>query len=232
MTFEVEPGLELIAVKLRVESARPALVVVGQGSGPPGQENSDQASPPRAPAIAVDPRGMGYTAPKHEAGQRSPFGGDWKEAYLALYLNRPLLGQRVADLLDMLAGLDAVGPNGDHAGFHVVGVGAAGPVVLHAALLDERGLIKQVTLERSLASWADVVEKGISRDQLGNVVPGVLREYDLPELAARLAPLPLAIASPVDAKGEPVSRDRIQEDYARAVTAYGPGGALEFRDRP
>ena len=48
---------------------------------------------------------------------------------------------------------------GRRSGFHVVGVGAAGPVVLHAALLDEHGLIKKVTLERSLVSWADIVER-------------------------------------------------------------------------
>jgi hypothetical protein len=83
-------------------------------------------------------------------------------------------------------------------------------VVLHAALLDERGLIKKVTLERSLVSWTDVVEKGTSRGQLGNVVPGVLQDYDLPELAARLAPLPLSIVAPVDAMGQPVSKDRLQ----------------------
>ena len=41
---------------------------------------------------------------------------------------------------------------------------------------------------------------------MGSVVPGVLEAYDLPDLAARLAPLPLTIQAPVDAMGEPVSR--------------------------
>ena len=110
-----------------------------------------------------------------------------------------------------------------------MGVGAAGPVVLHAALLDEHGLIKQVTLERSLISWADVVERGISRDQMGNVVPGVLEAYDLPDLAARLAPLPLTIQAPVDAMGEPVSQATLERSYAHCTQEYGPGGKLVLR---
>ena len=80
-----------------------------EGRGRLGQERA--ASPParRAPAIVlVDPRGMGKTSPKGESGRNpSPFGRDWKDAYIALAIGRPLLGQRVADLLSMLEGLAA-----------------------------------------------------------------------------------------------------------------------------
>ena len=126
---------------------------------------------------------MGETEPRRPRSRRDwPFGSDWKEAFLAIHLARPLLGQRSADLLSVLEGLKAE-RTATRAGFHLVGVGAAGPVVLHAALLDDKGLIKEVTLERSLISWEDLVKQGISRDQLGNVVPGRLRVYDLPDLA-------------------------------------------------
>ena len=145
--------------------------------------------------VLVNPRGMGETDPGSGPGRRnSPFGSDVKEAFLSILLDRPLLGQRVADILSVLDGLKA--ESGTSNGFQVVGVGAAGPIVLHAALLDEKGLIRSVVLERSLVSWEDVVEKGISRDQLGNVVPGVLQSYDLPDLAARLSPRPLRIDGP------------------------------------
>ncbi len=102
-------------------------------------------------------------------------------------------------------------------------------MVLHAALLDEHGLIKKVTLERALVSWSDVVERGVSRNQMGNVVPGVLEAYDLPDLAARLAPLPLTIDSPVDAMGEPVSQAALERSYARCAESYGAGGKLVLK---
>jgi hypothetical protein len=126
-------------------------------------------------------------------------------------LNRPLLAQRVADLLRVIEGLDAESAADGHTGFHLVGANSAGPVVLHVGLLDERGLIKNVTLDRSLVSWADIVQKGISRNQFGNVVPGALQDYDLPDLAARLGPNRVSIHAAVDALGEPVSREQIQK---------------------
>jgi hypothetical protein len=173
---------------------------------------------------------MGKTTPKVESGSGdSAFGRDWRDAYVALHIGRPLLGQRVADLLSILEGLAAESGANARNGFHVVGAGAAGPVVLHAALLDEQGLIKQVTLERSLVSWADIVERGVSRNQMGSVVPGVLEAYDLPDLAARLSPLPLTINSPVDAMGEPVSQVTLERSYARCAEAYGAGGKLSLR---
>ena len=45
--------------------------------------------------IAIDVRGFGETAPAEPPKTPSHFGGDFKETYLALHLNRPLLGQRV-----------------------------------------------------------------------------------------------------------------------------------------
>ena len=98
--------------------------------------------------VLVEPRGMGATEPPGDRVRRgSPFGPDVKEAFIAIELDRPLLGQRVTDLLTVLEGLDAESGEGGHNGFEVVGVGTAGPIVLHAALLDDRGLIKKVTLD-------------------------------------------------------------------------------------
>jgi dienelactone hydrolase len=185
--------------------------------------------------VLLDPRGMGETDPGPTPGRsQSPFGTDVKEAFLSFHLARPLLGQRVADVLRILAGLDAESGRGEggHNGFRVVGVGAAGPIVLHAALLDRDGLIKEVVLERSLVSWTDVVEKGISRGQIGNVVPGVLVAYDLPDLATRLAPRPLRISDPVDAMGQPIPKADVERAYAACIKAYGPSNRLELRSGP
>jgi hypothetical protein len=146
-----------------------------------------------------------------------------------LYLNRPLLGQRVADLSSILEGLSAESGGNEHARFDVEGIGSAGPVVLHAAVLDDRGLFNSVTLERSLVSWSNIVQKKVSRDQLANVVPGVLEAYDLPELAARLAPRRLAIHTALDATGDSISQSELEEAYAECIKAYGPGGQLEIR---
>ena len=52
--------------------------------------------------LTFDLRGMGETSPGKAPAWGTMFGADVKEAFLALHLNRPLLGQRVQDLLAVL----------------------------------------------------------------------------------------------------------------------------------
>jgi dienelactone hydrolase len=204
LAFDVEPGIVVPALDIgSVGSDRTSPVVVKAGVDwlreleQPGAPDDLLKSPTRM--VLIQPRGMGETAPGPDDRRDGPFGRDWKEAFIAIHLARPLLGQRVFDVLAVLQALRA--EQAGLAGFHLVGRGLAGPIALHAALLDETGLIREVTVERSLSSWEDLVKQAISKEQLGNVVPGALRVYDLPELVARLDPRPVHILRPVDASG-------------------------------
>jgi hypothetical protein len=171
--------------------------------------------------IAVDLRGFGETSPGTvKEGRPSTFGVEYKEAFIAMHLNRPLLGQRVLDLLSVVG---AVAPKGG--GIEVVGVGSAAPVVLHAAALDDR--IKAVSIESGLVSWDNVVRTPISTNQLGNTVPGALAIYDLPDLVAAIAPRSLTIRKPVDAAGQPADRAAVEEAYRPARAAYEKAGATD-----
>ena len=105
----------------------------------------------------------------------------------------------------------------------LIAVGSAGPIALHAAALDKR--ITKLTLEKSLISWQNVVETPISVNQLTNVVPGALKVYDLPDLAAMLAPRSLTIKGAVDARGEPVSVGRVIAEYKTCRERYAQLGA-------
>ncbi|MSQ96370.1 MAG: hypothetical protein EXR98_17705 [Gemmataceae bacterium] len=125
-----------------------------------------------------DLRGLGETAPS-VAKKPSYFGVDQKEAWLSLHLNRPLLGQRVLDILSLLKMI-----NSDNV--QIVGEGTTGPIVLHAAALDTR--IREILLDGEVRPWMGVVQRPITYNELTNVVPGVLKVYDLPELQKTLAP--------------------------------------------
>src|SRR5207249_2982545 len=101
---------------------------------------------------------------------------------------------------------------------HIVGIGTAGPVALHVAAIDDR--IREITLELSLVSWSAVVRTPISYNQLTNGVPGALAVYDLPDLAARLAPRALTIRGTLDPAGLDVSQSVLDETYAACRAAY------------
>jgi dienelactone hydrolase len=160
--------------------------------------------------LRLAPRGLGATAPAPASGKPAHFGSTMKEAFLSLHLDRPLLGQRVDDVLAAMRMFP-----GD---IHLVGVGEAAPVVLHAAALEPR--VKQITLETGVVSWANVVNTPLSYQQLASVVPGVLNVYDLSDLAATLAPRPLTIRHPVDAALRPVAQAELDEAYAACRAAY------------
>jgi cephalosporin-C deacetylase-like acetyl esterase len=164
--------------------------------------------------VAIDVRGMGETSPGKPMSKPSFFGNDFKEAFLALHLNRPLLGQRVHDLLWVV---DFFAKWTDK--IEVIAVGSAGPIALHAAAMDSR--ISRLTLEKSLISWQNVVDTPISYNQLASVVPGALRVYDLPDLALMIAPRPLTIRGAVDARGRPVAIEEVISTYQGGRERYG-----------
>ncbi|MBM3980031.1 MAG: hypothetical protein FJ304_07065 [Planctomycetes bacterium] len=192
--------------------AAPLLVYVYDLGGAPVADSAGKVAGGRR-VMTVDLRGYGETAPGVIKDGKAPtFGVEYKESFLALHLNQPLLGQRTADLL----GVINTAPK--EQGVELLGLGAAGPVALHAAALNFR--VKAVTIDAGLVSWDNVLRTPISHNQLANVVPGALKVYDLPDLCASLAPRPLTIRNPVDAAGKPLSKEAAEEAYKGVREAY------------
>jgi dienelactone hydrolase len=216
---EPQPGIRLPSLLISPGGPRktaPVLVIAGEGKSRaalPGGSVERWAKEGHF-VQAMDLRGYGELAPDDKA---PPFGSDWKEAFLGIHLNRPLVGQRAGDILSFVKGL------GPDAGCILVGTGPAVPAVLHAAVLEER--FTEVVLDHGLLSWSSVVRTPVTAGQLANVVPGVLAFYDLPDLAALIAPRKLTIKGPVDPAGKPVTQGELEAAYARARQAYKAAGA-------
>ena len=214
--FSAGSGVPVPGLAFEPVDAKPAPVVVlvnDQGAAACEAQAAKLAANGRH-AIAVDLRGYGETAPGVVKDGKGPtFGVEVKESFLGLHLNRPLLGQRVADLLGVI---NRATPKERGAELH--GFGSAAPVVLHAAAMNDR--MKAVTIDGGLVSWDNVIRTPISHNQLANVVPGALKVYDLPDLAAAIAPRPLTIRNPVDAAGKPLSKEAAEEAYKGVREAY------------
>jgi pimeloyl-ACP methyl ester carboxylesterase len=215
--FEPEPGIKIPSV--RAGKGPRVLIAHGGGKSKAGAAIEQWTRAGRE-VVAIDLRGMGETEPEApHRGLANFFTPEWKEAYISFNMNRPILGQRVRDLLSVAAALDE-----DGQGIELVAIGTAAPVALHAAVLDPR--IRRLTLEEMVVSWTAVAKTAITHNQLSNVVPGALKTYDLPDLAAALAPRPLAIVAPRDPAGAPVTQAVLEEAYAVVRSAYGTRGDL------
>jgi dienelactone hydrolase len=191
LVFETEPCIRVPALEFKPAdkdvSGLPCLLAVsGDGKAKDaalGGAFEQQAKAGRR-VLALDLRGMGETAPNPTpANRRNYHGGDTKEAFLALHLDRPLLGQRTYDLLAVCRCLREEGIKE----LEVVGEGTAVPIVLHAAVLDP-SLVRVRLNHPAVASWSEVVRQPLAENQLTNVVPGALEVYDLPDLVRLLGP--------------------------------------------
>jgi pimeloyl-ACP methyl ester carboxylesterase len=123
-------------------------------------------------------RGQGETA----AGKRDPLLSDWKTYYLGYLLRKPLIGMRVEDALaasDFVAYYER--ERSDPRQVHLVGVGQAGIVALHAAALKPK-LFTSVTLRDVPTAWESVVGQRIPKGYLEHTVHGALEVYDFPDL--------------------------------------------------
>jgi cephalosporin-C deacetylase-like acetyl esterase len=224
--FQPNTGVPVPALTLvpKAEKAGPLIVCVNdQGAAAVTEPDGllDKFASAGRRALAVDLRGYGETAPAVAAAGKVPqFGVEFKESFLSLHLNEPLLAQRVADLLGVINASSS-----REKGVELFGVGSASPVVLHAAAINDR--VKAITIDGGLVSWDNVIRTPISHNQLVNVLPGVLAVYDLPDLASALAPRPLTIRNPVDAAGKPLTKEAAEEAYKSVRAAYKAAGTAD-----
>jgi hypothetical protein len=154
----------------------------------------------------------------------------WQLAQRAMLIGRPLPGMQV---FDVLRAFDYVRtrPEIDAGKIGIAGVGNGGVIALYAAALEPR--IASVSVSEMVASYMNIVRSRIHVNTIEIVVPGVLSEFDLPDLAKAIAPRPLQVLSPRDAKGNPLAEADAQAEYRPAAQAYeGRGRTDGFELRP
>jgi len=158
---------------------------------------------------AIDVRGRGDCALAYPQRGRFYFSERIPdEAYLTwftLMLGKPILGGQVHDTLralDYLRLRNAGGP------IFLVGDGPHGVIALYAAALDEG--IAGVALRRTITDYRSLAVAERYSQPFGIYAYGVLREFDLPDVARAAAPRPVLLLDPVTPRGEvagPIARD-------------------------
>ncbi len=213
LTYESEPGIRIPALLYLPVAARGQGIVFAHGQG-------KSAAHPEAESLAraghtvlsIDLRGYGETRPPGErnGSDWARYFGNYDAAMTAMLSGKSLVAMRAADIA---AAVDVLEPRVAS----VAGYGREGGAIamLHAAALDAR--IKRLALEGMLASYESVVNQRINRLVFEQIVRGALRTYDLPDLAAAIAPRPVWISGGVDANGNPVPSSQLEKIYRGGV---------------
>ncbi len=169
----------------------------------------------RIVAVA-DVRGFGETMSAHRIADPHLDYFDPRDAmdadftFASFFLGRPLLGMRVRDAraaVDFLRARSDVDP----AHITIAGRGWAGVVALFAAATDPE--ITSAAVEGIPVSFGKIAAAELYNQPVSLMLPGVLQDFDLPDVFALLAPRPLMVLNPEDA----MTRNMDGEDAREAV---------------
>lgn len=159
----------------------------------------------------LDLRGWGASAPAP-----SPSGPDfrWDDffAYRSLELGRPLLGQRLKDLLAAAPKLTK------RREWIVAGIGVGGLIAAHAAALDPR--ISGVVSIGAPLSFRSILNDPHAAQPASCLLPGVLKSYEIRDVYAALAPRPLLVVNAENPRRRTVSADEARGELAPTQAAY------------
>jgi hypothetical protein len=191
LSIETEPGIRIPALLFTPAKANGAATVYLNSDGKAADLPAVERIVERGEVVlAIDPRGVGESAP--DAGS-SGYSGMYQLAMRASLISKPLVGMQVYDTLRAFDYLLSR-PDMSKAQIAIAGKGNAGVIALFAGALEPR--ITRVSVDGAIPSYMDVVRAKVHAGILDLIVPGVLRDFDLPDLRAAIAPRPLDIVNP------------------------------------
>jgi cephalosporin-C deacetylase-like acetyl esterase len=173
LVLATEPGIRV-----------PALLYLPEGGGrseaeivvDPGGAQAVRARP-GVVVLALEPRGMGAGAPADT--DSPPHSLHYRTVMRALQMGKPVLGMQVYDVLSAFEYLKGR-PEVDAGRIRLRGLANGATVALLAALLEPR--VAGVSAEGGIESYMEIVRQPTYRGVLDLIVPGVLEDFDLPEV--------------------------------------------------
>jgi hypothetical protein len=84
--------------------------------------------------------------------------------------------------------------------------------------------VRAVALERMPVSYIAIARARFPRNLIDIVVPGALRDFDLPDLAKSITPRPVYLIDTRHANGLPMLTPSVTLDYPKAKVAPRPEG--------
>jgi hypothetical protein len=161
---------------------------------------------------AADIRGIGDMAPEYGRGAPGYQGSHHSEenySWASLILGKPLLGQRVTDILALVTAMQERG--------RPIVVHANGRLTVPAAIaaaLDPS--IDSLYLSDGLVSFEDVLKAEQYSVPLANFCMSFLEHTDLPAIMRSIAPRKVTLAGTLNASGETMDLASVRQAYSDA----------------
>src|SRR5690625_3451195 len=166
--------------------------------------------------MAADLPGIGELSPEIAWGDAIIEDVAYNAWFTGMTIDRSILGIRAGDVIRLAHAFSEIEDIPDITGWAKDGMG---PVLLHAAGFDD--LFQTILLDGSLVDYESVISNEFYQPALvPHLVPGALLSYDLPDLAAGMAPQRLNVVHARDGGGDALSRDRFISSWDVAIQRY------------
>ncbi len=141
--------------------------------------------------------------------------------FTALITDKTIVGTRASDIIQLVHFLKG---RKDIKAVYGIARKEMAPVMLYAAAFDKR--IEKIVLLDGYSSYRSIVtSRYYFPGFVQNLVPGALSAYDLPDLAASLAPRRLIIAGILDSNGKRTDEAAVEQDMKVIRKTYKQKGA-------
>lgn len=146
-----------------------------------------------------------------------------KEWHTSVLIDRSITGIRAGDISRLTQLLKR---KYSFSEIYGVAINEMSPVLLHSAVIKNQ--FNKMALIEPLISYRSLVStKYYGPEFIAGAVAGLMKAYDLPDLAASLAPKKLLIINPVNGANDPANEQDIQKDIRVIHSAYDHANAAE-----
>ena len=233
LIYETEPRVRiptLIFKPKNLRSKAPAILYLNElGKGMEAQKGGllERLTGIGFVVCAIDPRGLGETQCKIESKVdyfHPSLGVEENLVYNSFLIGKPMLAMRIKDslrALDLLSQRSEV----EASKIYVLGAGGGGLMAQFVTALDRR--VAGTASVNALLSYRQIIETGNYAVHVNLFLPEVLRYFDLPEVAAGVAPRPFLLLNAQDPMKRPLSAERVQQELQSAGQSYQLLGARE-----
>lgn len=209
LTYTSEPGIVVPALAFipKTKAPLPATLYVHEAGKSADLGAIEEFVRGGALVLAIDPRGMGETRAKYLDSL----------CHGAFMLGRTVFGMQLLDVIKAVDYLE-IRSDVDKSQINCVGYGIGGLLAMHAAAIDER--ITSVISNDALITDKSLIVDPVYNHGVEVFIPHVLKHYDLPDIAALIAPRPLKLVSLVDHKKEAVETEIVAQEYNWTAEVY------------
>ena len=209
LTYTSEPGIVVPALAFipKTEAPFPAILYVHEAGKSADLGAIEELVNDGVLVLAIDPRGMGETRAKYLDSL----------CHGAFMLGRTVFGMQLLDVIKAIDYLQARS-DVDKLQLSCVGCGIGGLLAMHAAAIDER--ITSVISNGALITYKSLIVDAVYSHGVEVFIPHVLKDYDLPDIAALIAPRPLKLLGLIDHKKETVEPEVVAQEYNWTTEVY------------